>query len=72
MFLNNTAQWGTNDSNTFTVNYVGGSYTDVATTLVVNQPLSIGTIVDIDTNKFQQVQKIAASAPTDRDWETSV
>ena len=68
VFLNNTAQWGTNDTNTFTVNYPSGSYTNIATTLVINQPLTIGNTVDIDTNKFQQVQKILANDVSERDY----
>ena len=64
VFLNNTAQWGTNDTNTFTVSYQGGSYT--ASTVTVNQPLNIGNTVDIDTNQFQQVQKITPEQPAER------
>ena len=63
-FLNNTAQWGTNANNTFTVDYTGGSY--IATTVTVNQPLSVGNIVDIDTNKFQQVEKIVLNEVAER------
>lgn len=50
VYLNNTAQWGTNQTNTYTVNYVGNPYTVASVT--INQPLTVGQVVEIETNQF--------------------
>jgi len=54
-FLNNTAQFGTFDDNTFTVNFTGNPENPVSVT--VNQALNIGDEVEIQTNQFVFVQK---------------
>ena len=64
VFLNNTAQYGTFDNNTFTVNY---SVTpENAISVTINQPLAIGDVVDIESNVFKQVQKIVSNTVQER------
>ena len=58
-YFNNTAQWG-DIPNTFTVNYAGDIFT-TASSVTVNQQLNLGTIVDVETNLFTQVQKLVAN-----------
>jgi hypothetical protein len=63
-FLNNTAQYGTFDSNTFTVNYSVSPENAVSVT--INQPLAIGDVLDIESNVFKPVQKIVSDTVQER------
>ena len=55
-FLNNTAQYGTFNNNTFTINYSVSPETPISVT--INQPLNIGDVVEIEANFFRSVHKL--------------
>ena len=64
-YLNNTAQYGSLDPNSFSVNYAGDIFT-TATSVTINKPLNVGDVIDIDTNQFRKIQKFVSDTVTER------
>ena len=65
-YLDNTAQYGTFNTNTFTVNYVGTPYT--ISSITVNQPLTVGQTLDIETNTFTLMSSILPNTVGERGY----